>query len=115
MLSCLKSQLLVFQWQGTIQAVNVIEHGLGWINAYVVADNVDPALYILTNLRNIVVTGLLPSFALSNLEKSFFAHNNVTILSNGTVGISDAGYNSGSFLIGLRLLCCKFELEHCID
>jgi len=84
-----------------IQTVNVIEHGLGWINIYVVAENVDPVFYLLAVLRSIVDGGHLSSFAESNLEKIFFMSNNVTMLSNATFGISGTGYNSGSYLIGL--------------
>ena len=110
MIRDVESQLLTLQWQGEIQTVNVIEHGPGWINAYVVAENVDPALYALASLRSIVTAGLLPLFAESNSEKMLFTHNNVTILSNASFGISEAGYNAGNYLIGLRF--SRYLLEH---
>ena len=79
---------------------------------YVVAENVNPALYVLTSFRNIVTAGLLSSFSLSNSEILFFVHNNVTILCNGTIGISEAGYNSGNYLIGLQFSSDLFLLEY---
>ena len=81
--------------------MNVIESGTGWINAYVVAENLDPAFYLISVIRALVEEGNLPSFAQSTTEKEFFARNNVSMLSNATFGVGATGYNNASHLIGL--------------
>ena len=109
MIRDVESQLLTLQWQGEIQTVNVIEYGLGWINVYVVAENVDASLYPITAIQNIVSDGNLPLFAITARETALLASNNVTLLSTPTYGVGEAGYNNGSFLIGMWFLCCNFE------
>ena len=94
--------MCLFQWQGVIESVNVIESGPGWINAYVVASNLDPSFYFAGSIRNIVDGGNLPSFAVTVAEKLFFMMNNVSLLGTPIFGVTEEGYNSGSFLIGLR-------------
>ena len=89
--------------------MNVIEHGLGWINVYVVAENVDGSLYPITAVQKIFNSGGLPLFAMMAAETALFVSNNVTLLSTPTYGVGEAGYNAGNYLIGLRLLCFKFE------
>ena len=80
----------------------MIEHGPGWINVYVVAENVNASLYPITAVQNIVIDGILPLFAKTASETAFFVSNNVTLLSTPTYGVGEAGYNNGSYLIGLR-------------
>jgi len=92
-----------------VQSINVIEHGAGWINAYVVAENVDPTLYPITAIQNIISFGNLPLFTMTAAETQFFASNNVTLLSTPTYGVSESGYNSGNYLLGLWITL-RFEL-----
>ena len=82
--------------------MNVIESGPGWINAYVVGENVDPKLYPIFSFQAIVVSGNLPTFTVTVAEKLFFMMNNVSLLGTPIFGVTEEGYNSGSFLIGLR-------------
>ena len=91
-----------FQWRGTIRSANVIEFGSGWINAYVIAENVNPALYPIIKLQTIVNKGNLPLFAVSDDEKLFLRANQVTLLSTPLFGVGESGYNSGNYLIGLE-------------
>ena len=90
---------LCLQWLGAVQSVNVIESGPGWINVYVVADNLDPAYYLLVDIRAVVDSGTLPSFAVTTEEKSFFDRNYVSMLSNATFGVSASGYDSANYLL----------------
>jgi len=69
---------------------------------YVVAENVNASLYPITAVQNIVIDGILPLIAKTASETAFFVSNNVTLLSTPTHGVGEAGYNNGSYLIGLR-------------
>ena len=70
----------------------------------VIAGNVDPTTYPVTMTQGIVNNGELPLFAVTDAEMAFFVSNRVTTLSASTYGVSaNEGYNSGSYLIGLRI------------
>jgi len=99
-----ETQLPALQWQGEIQTVDVIEHGLRWINAYVVAENMDPLLYPVGSIISFANNRELPLFAMTDSEKLFFVSNNVTLLSTPAYGVGEVGYNNGSYLLGLRNL-----------
>ena len=86
-----------------------MERGDGWINAVISFWSVDPRQYLIALVRAVVDVGRLPTFALTDSEKAFFMHNNVSTLGTPTFILGDnTGYNTANYLLGLSSILLLF-------
>ena len=89
--------------------MTVIESGDGWWHVAVETSEVHPDLYALSGPSEVVESGGLGSFAVSEEEREFLSGNCVTILSPAVDFISAReGYHSGNALIGTCDSCCTY-------
>ena len=87
----------------------MIEGGAGWWHVAVETSEVHPDLYALSGPSEVVKSGGLGSFAVSEEERDFFSANSVTILSPAVYFISAReGYHSSNALIGTCDSCCTY-------
>ena len=76
---------------------------------------VHPALYALSGPSEVVESGGLGSFAVSEAERELVLHNNITILSPAVYFISAReGYHSSNALIGM-CESCRIAWLHMTD
>jgi hypothetical protein len=93
------------QWEGEA-SVTVIESGAGWWHVAVETSEVHPDLYALSGPSEVVESGGLGSFAVSEEERELVLHNSITILNPAVYFISAGeGYHSSNALIGMCDLC----------
>ena len=82
--------------------MTVIESGAGWWHVAVETSEVHPDLYALSEPSEVVESGGLGSFAVSEEERKFLSDNHITILSPAVYYVSATeGYHSSNALIGM--------------
>ena len=79
---------------------SLIEGGVGWSHVKTVIPNVDPVLYFLGSVQNVVDGGRLPQYAVGESEMSFFNRFRISTLSTPVFVADENGYNSGNELLG---------------
>ena len=88
------------QWNGTT-SVSVIESGTRWWHLAVETSDLSTSLDALSASSEVIGSGMLESFAVSEDEHRFFASNEVQALSPAVYFISPtSGYHESNELIG---------------
>jgi hypothetical protein len=101
--------LIALQWEGEA-SVTVIESGAGWWHVAVETSEVHPDLYALSGPSEVVESGGLGSFAVSEEERELVLHNSITILNPAVYFISATeGYHSSNALIGMCDSCLSLS------
>ena len=94
--------------------MTVIESGAGWWHVAVETSEVHPDLYALSEPSEVVGSGGLGSFAVSEEEHKFLSDNHITILSPAVYYVSATeGYHSSNALIGMCDSCCTVHPHDC--